>query len=213
MKTFIKIIAVLIVIGIGILYYLYYQVSYSPGWYENSDPNYIKNIIRSSDNVNDQIKKKLNSGMPVEINSDELSSLIVSNAKNHFSINPEKVIKGINTEITEDKVTIEAVVNIRNIPQSQIPPDIKDVFNGFLDSIPGDVIENFYIKFEGIPISKNGQKTLDSQSFIQFGKMKYSIDEVSEKYISGELGNKYSFLNSFPLINIVLNEGYLKIIP
>ncbi|MFC2088699.1 hypothetical protein ACFLSX_03780 [Calditrichota bacterium] len=213
MKTLLKIVAVLIIIIIGILYYLYYQMSYTPDWYDKNDSNHIKNIISSSDNVDNKITMKLNSGLPVEINSDELSAVIVSNAKNQLLINLEKVIKGINTKITTNKITVESVVNIKNIPMSQIPPDLRDAFKKFLDTIPGDVVENFYIKFEGIPKSKNGQLQFDEQSFIQLGKIKYSIDELSEKYIDEQLGNKYKHFNTIPFTSLMLNEGYLKIIP
>lgn len=213
MKIFLKIIAVLILIIIGVIYYLYHQVSYTPEWYDTINTSHLKNIISKSDSVDSHIKSKLQTGMPVKVNSNELSSIIVSNIKKQVPDTPEQVIKGIKTNITPEKITIEAVLNLRNISMSYLDTDIRESFIKFLDTVPNDVIENFYIKFEGVPINNNGQIKLDQQSYIQLGKMKYTIDDVSKIYIDERTKDKYGSIAEYPFTDFILNEEYLTIIP
>ncbi len=211
MKSFLIISAVIIILITGGIFYFYNQVTYIPEWYENSNPNEISTIIESSDKVFSEIKTNLKNGNHVEINNEELQAIILYKAKKELKINTEKIIKGINTRINENGIEIEAIVNVKNISDKQIPNQARSVYEKFINSIPEDVFENFYVKFEGKPINQNGNITLDNNSYIQLGKFKYSVKELSEQ-ISGknQLRNKLK-INLFPFSTILLKEGLIII--
>jgi len=213
MKTFLIVILVVILGALGVGYYLYNQVAYTPDWYESANTTEVQKLIASSGEVENEIRQKLQSGKEVDLTSESLTSLVMANVKKKLGVDPEKMIKGLNTKINSDKVTLEAVLNLKDMPQDILPQSAKGFFNKIADLIPGNLFENLYVKIEGKPYIENGAIQLGNINFIQLGNVKYSKDEIMKELKGLENVKQYFPINGAQISDLILNEGTLKLLP
>jgi len=211
MKTFFIVVLVILAVVIGTGYYFYSQVSYVPEWYETSDPQKTEHIIQSADAVSQQVENEIKSKKTTQINPDQLTSMILSNARKKLPFNPQKAIKGIQTKITKENLAVEAVIDVKKIPQNQIPKQARGYFDQFVQMIPGDAFENLYVKIEGKPVIKNGQLGFDENATVQIGKVNYSIREMAAQFAADKKFQNYIPLSSLPFSDIQIEDGYLNI--
>ena len=139
----------------------------------------------------------------VQLNAQDFNHLLVS-ALPESAVSEEvySAIKGIETQIKQDRLKSGAVVNIGELPLEQLPERYqkiaKDVFNTF----PALKNREVYVGIEGQPRLKDGRLELDDQTRIKVGNISLSQQEVSRR-----LGVSPSDLNRL----LTLNVGNLQV--
>jgi len=213
MKYFLGVILALIMAVVGIGYYYYTQIAFVPEWYKQEPTQNIKAMVKDGHNISREIMRKLKAGRRVKMSEVQVTALILSSMEEELSMNPEKIVKGIKTKLSENKLEVEAVVNLKEISKTKIPKKMQGLFNQILEVLPKDLFEEFYAKVEGAPITRNGRLGFDQSSFAQLGSIKYSVDELASKIDKIKETDGFIPLTKLPFSNISLSDGALAINP
>jgi len=213
MKYFLGVILALIMAVVGIGYYFYTQIAFVPEWYKHEPPQNIKKMVKDGHNISREIRKKLKAGKPVKMSEAQVTALILSSMGEELSMNPNKIVKGIKTKLSENKLEVEAVVNLREFSKTKLPKKIQGLFNQILEVLPKDIFEEFYAKVEGAPITRNGRLGFDQSSFAQLGSVKYSVGDLASKIDKGKGTDGFIPLTKLPFSNISLSDGALVVNP
>lgn len=213
MRTFLIIILVVILIAAGTVYYFYNQITYIPEWYGDAKYELSSENSQAARKIVNDVKQDLRSGKRVELDSGKLNALITGAIQEEKS-DLKKYIKGINSRIENNRLEIETVVDISGMI-SQVPAEIRPVLQSVVDKLPGEALQNLFVKIEGMPEMKNGILTFGNDARLHFGGLSYSIDEINSQ-VQQSSGKNMDFdriLGKIPFQNLELINNKLFINP
>lgn len=194
MKTFLMIVGAIVIIVLGIVMYLYQNITYQPEHIE---------VLEEFDSTRDE-EEAFETYEKVKLNLKEdgfstLTSADLINLFKHRLIRETdkravNAFKKINCQIEDNVLTIETVVDIGSLTKSKFSKKIQPVFdliNQF--ATDGGVNRDLYLSFEGEPYYDNG--------YVSFrGKPVFRIGDFSQE-VSIDKHEK-----NIDLEEIVLNE-------
>lgn len=207
MKKLLIIIFVILILTASFVYYLYTRISYTPGWYDEHKFDVNAEMFVQSKGTSAKIYDELNKNKRSIMDENELNAFILEKINEQIPESSDKVVKALRSEVYSDKIVIESVINLDEIPFKNLSPSYQNAVKKFLSSFPEKSRQNFYIKISGKPIQNNDHIELDEEAKVQLGKMEYPVMTVI-KQISGN--NQFATfipLNELPFKNFRLDEG------
>jgi hypothetical protein len=207
MKKLLIVLIVIIVLSGALLYYLYTKITYTPDWYDDHQFDVNTQMFLESQGTTSKIYDELSRNKRSIVDEDELNSLILEKINEQVPEKSAQVVKALRTEVHQDKIIIESVINLDEVPLKNISPKYQNAVKNFLNSFPRKSRQNFYIKISGKPIRNNNQIELDPNAKIQLAKMEYSLQTVLKQISGGNKFNTFIPINDLPFGKIHLEEG------
>jgi len=209
------VISLLITTGIiAGLYYYWRQATALPNWY-TKQANMI-NISNTGSQLEVQqttekleakitaINQQLANSKDVEIqlNENELNNLLALEiAEKSNKARLAKAVKAVKTDIVDGKLKSGAIVNISEIPTTQLGRSEAAALTKVIKSFPTLEDRQVYIGVEGNPILKNGQLVFDENSKIKIGNLSFTQAELSE-----ELGIPESKIKQYTKLQLQVDK-------
>jgi hypothetical protein len=212
MKKFLFI-TVLLFIGIIVsAIYLYSQFSYLPEWYDKKDdtePEKKEVVIEK--NI-ETIKSELVYEKKSVITEDELTRMMINKFHEIAGENKDGFIRLVRSKVYKDKVQLQAVVNLEEIPEEMLPRKYQKEMDELLKFFPKSNRKNFYVELEGKPVRNEDRLILDKDATIKFGKIKYSLSSILEQVSGKNLQHIGVNLEKLPFRDFRLEEGQIVLI-
>lgn len=207
MKKLLLVIVIILLLSSALLYYLYTRITYTPEWFDSHQFDVNSQMFTQAKGTSLKIYDELNKNKSSIVDENELNNFILEKINEKIPGSSEKVVKALRSEIYPDKVVVESVINLDEIPFNNLSPNYQNAVKKFLSSFPQKSRQNFYIKISGKPNRKDTGIELDENAKIQLGKMEYSVKTVINQ-ISGNNQLDTSIpLNELPFKNIHLEKG------
>ncbi|NCJ05402.1 hypothetical protein GS597_02505 [Synechococcales cyanobacterium C] len=201
------------------------QATHLPGWYTQTEgtatdpdiailtaeqlqqPEEVQqirlNFNRTVENAFNQGESASNQPPQVRLNAQEFNQLLVAALpESAASEEVYSAIKGIETQIKQDRLKSGAVVNMGELPLEQLPERYQQMAKGVFSTFPALKNREVYVGIEGQPRLENGRLVLDDQTRIKVGNISLSQQEVSRR-----LGLSPAELNRL----LTLNVGNLQV--
>ena len=214
-------IGLLLFLGIGSasLYYFWREATQLPEWYANKQTDKSTNDLDKANTkvIVEQVEQKIKTqieqsrqgekpaNVEVNLTSAELNQLMAANLtektdKSHLS----QAIKGMDTQITNERLKTGAVVDLSTIDPSEMGDRGKTLLSQVTQKFPGLANREVYIGIEGKPQIANGRLTFDSDTRVQVGQLSFTVTELADR-----LGISEKML--LEKINLNLNLSSLKV--
>lgn len=181
----------------AIYYYYLHQATKLPDWYTSKkettatlgikDTEYIsqsqaRNAQIITDKVESFSKKNTGESVKINLNEDDINSLIISGfTKNTSKKELPEAIKGVKTNIQDGKIESGAIVNISKIQTAPTANNDKSTITQLTKTLPFLVNQEVYVGVVGKPTVENGQLKLGDDTEIKVGNLSFPISEVSNK--------------------------------
>jgi hypothetical protein len=206
MKKLLIVIAVIIVLSGALLYYLYSKITYTPDWYNDHQFNVNSQIFLESKGTTAKIYDELSRNKSSILDENDLNALILEKINEQIPEKSAQVVKALRSEVYQDKIVIESVINLDEVPLKNISPKYQNAVKNFLSSFPQKSRQNFYIKISGKPIRNNNRIELDPEAKIQLAKMEYSLQTVLKQISGSNKFNTYIPVNDLPFGKMHIEE-------
>lgn len=207
MKKLIAVIAIILLATIGLLYYLYTRISYTPEWYADHQYNVSNQMILRSTGTTSKINDELSKNKRSIIDEKELNAFILEKIHNKIPEASDRVVKALRTEVDPEKVVIESVINLDEIPFQNLSPKIQNTVKTFLSSFPQKSRQNFYVRISGKPVRTNDHIELEEGAEVQLGKMKYPVKAILKQLSGDNQVETFVPLDELPFTNIHLEDN------
>lgn len=212
MKKAILIFLLLIVLAVaGISYYSYSKVTYVPDWFGEQNTSEIQELTAQSDRIARQVFRSVRSQRSTKVDEKQVSSLILYSLKKGIKKDPSTIVKGIKTSIHGDQLSVEAVVNLKEIPLRSLTPQARKAVQGVMESIPEKLLEQVFVKVQGKPEVKNGKVGFDRSVQIMLGGFALPMDQIIDQMQSGSNQKDFLALGRSPFSDVTLGEGNLML--
>jgi hypothetical protein len=206
MKKLLAIIVIILLLTGALIYYLYTRISYTPEWYADHQYDVSSQMILQSKGTTSKINDELSKNKRSIIDEKELNDFILEKIHDQIPEKSDQVVKALRSEVSGDKIVIESVINLDEIPFKNLSPKYQSTVKKFLGSFPEKSRQNFYVRISGKPIRTNDHIELDEGAKVQLGKMEYPVKAIL-KQISGENQvETFVPLNELPFTNIHLED-------
>lgn len=207
MKKLLLIIFIILILTASFVYYLYTRISYTPDWYDEHKFDVNAEMFIQSKGTSAKIYDELNKKKRSIIDENDVNALILEKIYQQIPESSAKVVKALRSEVSPEKVVIESVINLDEIPFKNLSPRYQNAVKKFLSSFPEKSRQNFYIRISGKPIQNNDQIELDEEAKIQLGKMEYPVRTVVKQISGNNQLKTFIPLNELPFKNFRLDEG------
>jgi hypothetical protein len=171
--------------------YFWYQATRLPDWY--SDRSAASNSIDLGDRAavqqaQQKVHKKISHIQPstdgkaeVELKESELNALIAPQVvRVAASQRLTPAVKQISTTIADGKIESGAVINLADLPTSNLSQNEQEALVKLVKAFPGLSGRQVYVGVEGVPAIKNGQINLNSTQ-VRIGNLRLSVAEVARQ--------------------------------
>lgn len=207
MKKLLLVIAIILLLSSALLYYLYTRITYTPDWFDSHQFDVNSQMFTQSKGTASKIYDELDKNKSSIVSENELNNFILEKINEKIPESSDKVIKALRSEIYPDKVVIESVINLDEIPFNNLSPNYQNAVKKFLSSFPQKSRQNFYLKISGKPNRTDNGIELDENAKIQLGKMEYSVKTVIKQISENRQVNTSIPFNELPFKNFRLEEG------
>jgi hypothetical protein len=207
MKKLLLAIIIILLLSGALLYYLYTRITYTPDWFDSHQFDVNSQMLTQSKGTTSKIYSELTKNKSSIVDENELKDFILEKINEKIPENSEKVIKALRSKIYPDKIVIESVINLDEIPFNNLSPNYQNSVKKFISSFPQKSRQNFYIKISGKPNRTDKGIELNENAKIQLGKMEYSVKTVINQISDNNQLDTNIPLNELPFKNIHLEEG------
>jgi hypothetical protein len=195
-KIIIKLLAVTLVGGIGIIYYVWQQAIKVPDEYletntdqqENSLPLPSQPIatIKPAAVIQQKItmpivRAKVGQKVTVKLNNKDLNNLVVTKLA---TADPNQQlpsgIKGIKTKIKDGKIYVGALVNLDRLAQDQRSSSQSAALGKITEKLTFLKDRDVYVGITGKPIIAGDRLKFAPDTQIKLGNMSFTIDQLAE---------------------------------
>ncbi|HSM81919.1 MAG TPA: hypothetical protein VLS96_09540 [Nodosilinea sp.] len=169
--------------------FYWHRATALPTWYSTSgaDTAVAENISTGSGNL---LRDKLASGQGVRYGTDnqveislteaELTQLLAEGLAQTPQAAPLlPLAESLSATITGDRVAGGLVVNPADLPTQTLPPEARQALETALSTLPMLGDRPLYIGIEGSPQVNNGRLVLGTDTRIQIGRVKLSLEDVA----------------------------------
>jgi hypothetical protein len=212
MKKFLIFLLLILLGGASVAYYYWRQITQLPEWYqsqqspENPNINWENpaEISIAKEKIKEKIQQQINQQIEGNIHSKNSAQINHSNTSNDFEVklNREdinqlveaslaensqqrqllKSAKAIETNLDKNQVEIGAVVNPSEIPQTSLSTKERAILDKVLQTFPQFKDREIYLAIAGKPQVENGKLILDRDSIIKVGNLKFTLEEIAQRF-------------------------------
>jgi hypothetical protein len=197
MSNFIfKLLAVLLVVGGGGLYYVWQEATKLPDDYANETseqkpgtqaPPLQPNQITASAEVSKQKivapieQAKIGQKIDVQLSDRDLNNLVLSKlATSQPNQQVPTGIKGVKTNIKDGKIHIGALVNLGQLTESSIVGSQAEALGKLTDKLTFLKDRDVFVGIVGTPIVEGSQVKFSEDTEIKVGGMNFTIAQLAE---------------------------------
>lgn len=206
MKKLLVIIVIVLLVTGALLYYLYTRISYTPDWYVDHQYDVNNAMFLQSMGTASKINDELSKNKRSIIDEKELNDFILEKIHNQIPDKSDQVVKALRSEVEGDKIVVESVINLDEIPFNNLSPKYQNTVKKFLSSFPEKSRQNFYVRISGKPVRTNNHIELAEGAKVQLGKMEYPLQAILKQLSGDDRLETYVPLNELPFTNVHL-EG------
>ena len=188
MKTFLMIVAAIILIAIIGVYYLYNSFTYQPDYFEQIELLDVQAVNVQTDAITKRITKELKETGKANLDGNELTLLVLNQLEDMKDVEIKPSIKKLKSEIKNGRLEVESIVDVNKLTQVELPNGADNLIEQFLQNIPKDMMSEVYVSFDGIPMDRKGMLRIDENSVISVGDFSKKLSELR--------GNKNFEINS-----------------
>jgi hypothetical protein len=187
MKKVLLIFAVICISTVFAAFLIFSRLSYKPAWYragqtvskdiKENDSEKIPSVSPSIEAIE---KVAAQEGKAV-IEKKSSGEIMMKMAERQTNMEGENVVKAVNTKTENENLEIEAVVDIASIPRDKLPSRAARALDRLLAVIPGNSLEELYIKFEVSGLEEGSRMVIDPQSKVYIGKMAFKVKDLEKR--------------------------------
>ncbi len=144
------------------------------------------------------------------LNEEDVSRLIAAAVRQHLRDSAARLIRAVQTEIQPNGMRIELVLNLRNAPRDQFPPEVNNALQVYEKMFGQKALENFRVEVSGSPRMINNRLQFSEDARIQIAGFSLPMNVVLEESRTWMDLEKQLQL-ALPFRHIELYEGYLII--
>ncbi|NIW80456.1 MAG: hypothetical protein GWN16_13810, partial [Calditrichae bacterium] len=121
-----------------------------------------------------------------------------------------RFVKAVRSNIENEKVTVEMVVDATKIPWEQLPGQYRRA-QEYLSRLPSQSLDNLFIQISGKPIVEGDQLTFDENTTVRIGKLDYTLGGVVSSLGEDRINalRRQISVSNLPFKNIMLQDGAL----
>jgi len=201
MKKVLLIIIILLVLTGALIYYLYTRISYTPDWYDAGQFRVDKEMIVRSNRTAESITAELTMKKRAVVDAEMLTSLILGEIHRQIPEESDQVLKALRCEMEKDRIFIESVINLDEIPLKKLSPAQQNAVKKLLSSFPENSRQNFYIGISGTPVLDGDRIELGPEAKVQLGKMEYPLQSILAQISGKNQPATFVPLSKFPFKN------------
>jgi hypothetical protein len=181
MKAVLVILLIIVGIVIGAYLYLTHNMAYQPDWYNPDEaPALAEQMRKEAPQIEEKIQRRSKNN-EVSVSAEELSTLIYKQASKIKEHNLHKAVKAVHSEIDPEKVTIEVIIDINQIPHDELPASIKKTVDKLISVLPQKALSNLCVTIEGSPYAKDGKLILDENATVKAAGISIPVREMMAK--------------------------------
>jgi hypothetical protein len=207
MKKVLLVIIIILALTGGLIYYLYTRISYTPEWYDEGKYAVDKEMIMKSRGTQESITNELIKDKKAVMSAEDLAAFVLEEVHQQIPQESDKVIKALRCEVQEDRVLVESVINLDEIPLKKLSPTQQNAVKKLLSSFPKNSRQNFYVGLSGTPVLKNNHIELSEGAKVQLGKMKYPVQAILKQISGNNKLETFVPLDDLPFKNFYLEEN------
>lgn len=208
MKKFVLMLLIIVIVIGAVLYYFYTRISYTPDWYDEGERRITREIIEESKGTTEKIAAELTTHKRTVIEEKDLDALVID--KIHQEI-PQSAnhqfVKAFQSDIQEDKITLETVVDLEQIPLNNFSPKYQKTIREFINTFPRGSRQNFYVQVSGKPVRKENRIEFNENATVRLGKMEYPLRSILSQISGNEQLEAFIPLDKLPFKNFRLEDG------
>lgn len=183
MKAVLVIFLILIVLFGGAYLYLTHKLAYQPDWYH---PEEAPAALEQAEQQFPVLEKKLNKQWrekdEVVLSSDELSTLITKRAREMKEQNLHKALKAVHSKVTPEKIEIEMIVDVEQLPKDQLPPAALKALDKITQFLPRKALNNLLVKIDAVPRQEGDQIVIGDDAQITIAGISMSVKEAMQRF-------------------------------
>ncbi len=158
---------------------------------------------RDIEDVHTQLKQ----GDEVSLSPAELNTMIQQAVSSHPELQGE-YIRAIHTEIEGDRLRIESVVAIEEIPWEQLPSSVR-AMRGLISAFSKNDQSELYLAVEGKPLVRDNRLFFDQQAKLIIGKISYPLSSLAENFPLGKRLLEGIRISDYPVSEVQIRDGRL----
>ncbi|MCB0284369.1 MAG: hypothetical protein H6627_02260 [Calditrichae bacterium] len=208
MKTFLMIVAAIVLIILVGIYYIYNSFTYQPEYFAEVETFNSVRANAATDSVRLRIDNDLKSTGSAKLEASDLTLLIINQAENMKNVSIKPAIKKIKSEIRDGHYIIESVVDVTKIIREDLPAEAAEGLEMVLKNIPSDMLSEVYVAFDGIPVNSKGMLMLDPNSTIKIGDFSQKLSDIQE---NGNFHINSVVLKQLGINNFKISNNFIEI--
>jgi len=184
MKAVLIILLVIAGIVVGAYFYLTHSMSYQPDWYHPEEAHALAEQMKiDAPDVEEKIQRQWQSKKSdVVISANDLSTLIYKQTSSMKEQNLHKAVKAVHSEIEPDKVKVEIIVDVNQIPRHELPASILKTVDKLISVLPEKALKNLCVTVDGKPHMKDGRLVLDENASIKAAGISIPVSDIMSKF-------------------------------
>lgn len=163
--------------GLGI-FWGYNSLHHQPEHFEELPAFKFTQIKQEGRALRDKIKEDLQQDGQAALSGDELATLVLSQIEKRGKVNLRPVVKKLSSKIVEGELQIEALLNVKNFSNKNIPEKARPYIEPLLEFVPQDLLENLYVSFQGVPVQQGSVIKFDENARIKIGGFNYDLSSI-----------------------------------
>lgn len=160
----------------------------------------------------ESLRRRLDSGGEVRLTEADLREVIMAALEARFPGRSRAMVPGLHPAITPGKVELEAVLNPREIPWEQLPPDLR-VAREFLGQLGASRGNELFVKISGTPVVDGDRLVMGDNTMVQFGKVAFPLNALLFNAGDGARERAAIPLTTVPFSSFRLEEGAIVLLP
>lgn len=208
MKTFLMIVAAIILIILIGIYYIYNSVTYQPEYFSEIESFNTINAVAVTDSIQTRIANELKSTGIAKLQASDLTLLIINQAEQMKNVSIKPAIKKVKSELRDGHYIIESVIDVTKLVQSDLPAEAAEGLEMILKNIPQNMLSEVYVAFDGIPVNSQGMLTLDPNSIIKIGDFSQKLSDIQA---DGNFRINSVVLKQLGINNFIINNNFIEI--
>ncbi|MEB3294437.1 MAG: hypothetical protein VKJ24_14865 [Synechococcales bacterium] len=198
--------------------YAYHQATSLPSWYQDTQATPIDpaKLQQNAAQVETKLRSLQTPNQEIRLSQQEINDVVTASVDQAIAqAQLPRAVKGMHTELQENKLKTGAVVDLQELQSSNLSESEQTILGEVLKRIPGINDRTIYIGIESSPRIVKGQMELDPNTKIQIGNLSFSLQEVAQKVgmtpaeVQQEINRLLPTLQQIPLEQASVENGNL----
>ena len=147
-------------------------------------------------------------GKPVTLSEDHVSELVMTGLESRFPGRAEKMVKGIKTDVREAGMSVEMVIDPRDIPWEDLPPKAREA-RKIAGQFGLDMQKEIAVRLDGKPHREGDYLVFDDGASLKVGRIALPLAGLQYQLFPGNDQPLGIPVGELPFNNVELREGQL----